>query len=184
VKNIKKTLFVFLLLIISFISFLFYNHQQPPNVNDVYKGTKKWSPSINEVYAIEKVDNRWLTFFGSKNALYIAKLEQNWIGNWQLIDDLGTRGVLATAHYSNSKGVVWGASGVDKKISYYFGMVSNPEVVKVMIFAQGKEHKVSSFIHSNGKRFFFFKTEGNVVPYTFKALSENGEIIASTPPKK
>jgi hypothetical protein len=111
-------------------------------------------------------------------------LKQNWLGNWQLNDDIGMRGVLATAHYSKSKSVVWGASGVDKKTSYYFGMVSNPEVVKVMVFAQGKEHKVSSFIHSNGKRFFFLRTEGNFVPYTFKALSENGEIIVSAASKK
>jgi hypothetical protein len=101
------------------------------------------------------------------------------------MDENRRRNVLGTTSYpQENDGIVWGASGVGKQIAYYFGMVSNYKVEKIIIEAQGKEYKDVPFLDSNGNRFFFIRVKGNVVPYSFKALSKNGEIIAPRPQKK
>ncbi|WLR51879.1 hypothetical protein LC040_02925 [Bacillus tianshenii] len=180
---IQKIVLSLVFLIICSLSFLFYNHHQPPNNNDVFRATKNFFPSTEEVYAVKKVNNEWLTFFRNKNTLFVGKLEQNWLGTWHLINDKGEQGILATAYYpQENEGVTWGASGVGERIAYYFGMVSNPNVEKIIVEAQGKEYQDLPFIGAGGERFFFLKTEGDVVPYSFKALSKDGEIIAPRPP--
>jgi hypothetical protein len=180
---IKKIAISFLFLIIFLVSLLFYYHQQPPGIDDVFTITKNWSPSTEEVYAVKKVNNEWLTFFRNKNTIFVGKMEQNWLGTWQLIDDTGEQGILAATYYpQESEGITWGASGVGERIAYYFGMVSNPNVNRIIVEAQGKEYQDIPFIEANGERFFFIRTEGNVAPYSFKALSGNGELIFPRPP--
>ncbi|WP_421377866.1 hypothetical protein ACOJQI_11540 [Bacillus salacetis] len=181
----KKIILGFVLLVFTISLFIYYRSQQPPTVDKVFKITDEWSPAIEEVYDVKKVGDDWLALFRNKHTVFAGRLKQNWLGSWRLIDDNGKEGVLATANYppgSENEGVTWGASGVNDEVAYYFGMISNPNVNKVIIETQGKEYTDIPFIESNERRFFLIKTEGSIVPYDFKALSGNGEIIA--PPFK
>ncbi|WP_113928903.1 hypothetical protein [Bacillus sp. P14.5] len=113
-------------------------------------------------------------------------MKQIWLGSWKLFDDNRKEGVLVTADYppeSENEGVSWGASGANGKVAYYFGMISNPNVEKIIIETPDKEYTKIPFIHLNERRFFLLKTEGSIFHYDFKALSENGEIIAPRTPK-
>ena len=185
---IKKLLMGILILIVLFSIFLYQNYQKSPTSKDVYKITEGWTPSIDEVLDLKKVDGEWLTFFINEHTLFVGKLEQNWMGSWILMDDEGEKGsVIATANYppeSDNEGVTWGATGINDKTSYYFGMISNPNVEEIVIVAQGNEYKDIPFIHSKGNRFFLLRTKGNIIPYSFTALSKDGEIIAPKPPQK
>jgi hypothetical protein len=167
-----------ILVIIGFLSCLFYNRSQSPNIDDVFNITDNWNPPTEEVYGVKKIDGKWLTFFRNEYALYVGELEQNWFGSWRLIDDTGQTGTLAVTHYpQNNKGITWAAQEVDKQRVYYFGMVSNPKVEKVIIEAQGEEYKNVPFIEVNEERFFFLRTKGDGKPHSFKALSKDGEIL-------
>ncbi|AWE07392.1 hypothetical protein DCE79_08410 [Lysinibacillus sp. 2017] len=65
--------------------FLIFNHKQLPTKDDVFKITNNWSPTTEEVYLVRKIDGEWLTIFRNTHSIMIARLEQNWLGYWEMI---------------------------------------------------------------------------------------------------
>ncbi|WP_164669758.1 hypothetical protein [Virgibacillus doumboii] len=130
--------------------------------------------------------DEWLTFFRNRHTVFAGRLEQNWLGSWKLVDNSDQPGVLANTYYPPAKeykGITWGTSGVSKPdgehITYYFGMITNPNVEKIHIETEKKNYNNISFIPINGNRFFLLKMKDGLGPYTFEAISKDGEKIVA-----
>lgn len=132
------------------------------------------------------MDGEWITFFRNSETMYVGFLQQNWLGQWTLVDSLGNEGAIGEVTFNPNPeerdGLVWGASGLSKGseqlFSYYYGVVSNSEIDKITLSIGKKEPENVSFIEGDGERFFFVKKESeSTVPFELKALSD-GEIIA------
>lgn len=83
--------------------FLINNHKQTPTKDDVFKITKNWSPATEEVYFVRKIDGEWLTIFRNTHSIMFARLEQNWLGYWEMKDDNGSKTTIAASEYPPSQ---------------------------------------------------------------------------------
>lgn len=180
----KRYIFGIFIVLITLASFVFYNHQQPPTIDDIDDITKNWSPPITEVYTIQKLNEEWITFFRSDQMLFVTNLKKNWLGQWDIYhkvtDDKMPLG-SAVLDLSRDKDVVLGVSGVSKENndmeSYYYGMIMNPKIQSILIEVDGETFDTVPLIKTKRERFFLYKKKGDLVPFTFKAFNENGEVI-------
>jgi|GEM_PF-6749520 len=177
-----------ILLLLSLSILVYYNNQQLPKPSDVLNSTKNLTSQPYSVLTIENINGEWVTFFENDKAMYVGFLQQNWLGNWGVVNGSGDYGVLGDVAYNptqeESNGLVWGASGLSKGneqlYSYYYGMVLNPEVDEILLSTGKGGSEAVPWIESDkeGKRFFFIKRKNaSIVPYEFKALSD-GKVIA------
>ncbi len=176
----KKLLYTPLVLIFVIAAFIYFNYQQMPSELDVIKSTKKWSPQITEIHTVEKINGKWLSFFSSQETLFVANLEQNIFGSWEVKEPLGS----AENNLYERKGVVWGVSSVSKPkedgTSLYFGRIIDPEIKKITLEVSDEFYEDDiPILHSNGKRFFFLTRKEDAVPFKLKALSEKNEVVES-----
>lgn len=175
----KKLLFSTLIVSIVILSFFFYqNHQQPPTLQSI--------PEL-DMLAIEKVDGNWIGFMRDEAGIAVGYLEQNWTGNWQVVNEIGDPSPIGYVEpYNNqgeNSGIIWGASGLSKGseqlYAYYFGMISNSQIDQVTLSVGSNAPVPVPLIESEGKTFFFVKRESEeLVPYTFRAYSD-GKLVAS-----
>lgn len=168
--------------------FLISNHNQLPTKDDVFKITKNWSPATEEVYLVRKIDGEWLTIFRNTHSIMIARLEQNWLGYWEMKDDTGSETTLAGTYYPpvQDEEFNWSA-GSRGNTSHYFGQIINPTIKKIEVEIQRNFFEDALIISSGKAHFFFAKVDGELVmPANIRGFSENGELIYSTikPTKK
>lgn len=164
-------------------AFLIHNHKQLPTKDDVFNITKKWSLSTEEVYFVREIDGEWLTIFRNNNSLTIARLEQNWLGYWEMKDDSGIEAALATTYYppSHDEEFSWSAGSRKGGISYYFGQIINPNIKKIEVETKKTFFEEALIISSGEASFFFARASGDVVlPVNIKGFSETGKLIYST----
>lgn len=185
--SIRKVGIGIVVISVFFISVLIYNHRQLPTIDDVFTTTKTWSPPIEEVKLLGKIDGKWITIFRNHQSMKVGELKQNWFGIWRLQDEMGREEELISTYYPPEKEdeITWSARGVgEKEIVYYFGQVINPEIQKITIETNGGFAEEAPIISSNGNRFFFKKVKAQkVLPANIKAFSKSGELIYSTLPK-
>ena len=127
-----RKIFIWIVILTVLITvFLIYNHKQLPTYKDVIKITENWSIPTEEVYLVRKIDGEWLTIFRNNQLVMIARLEQNWLGYWEMKDDLGNENTLVASNYPYLRDeFTWTAGSKGKNISYYFGQINNPSIKK------------------------------------------------------
>lgn len=164
--------------------FLINNHKQLPTKDDVFKITKNWSPVTEEVYFVRKIDGEWLTIFRNTHSIMIARLEQNWLGYWEMKDDNGSKNTIASSEYSPSKDdeFSWSA-GSKGKTSHYFGQIINPNIKKIEVETRKNFFEDALIISSGDARFFLTRSDGELeLPVNIRGFSETGKLIYSTTP--
>ncbi|WP_430787008.1 hypothetical protein VBD025_15325 [Virgibacillus flavescens] len=178
------------LVLVGTLSFLLYfTNQKLPEASDVRNSTKNLSNQPYHVLTIEKIDGEWITFLKNDNAMFVGFLQQNWLGNWKVVNGAGDFGFIGDVAFNQNReennGLIWGASGLSKGnkrlFSYYYGMILNPEVDEVLLSTGNGDAEEVSLIESkgDGKRFFFLKRKNEpLLPFELKALSD-GEVIAT-----
>ena len=178
-----KKSFIWIAIIATFLTgFLIYNHKQLPTKNDVFKITKNWSSATDEVYLVREIDGEWLTIFRSTHSIMIASLEQNWLGYWEMKDDLGNEKTLAAISYPHVQDDFnWSAGSRGINRSYYFGQINNPSIKRIEVETK-KDFLEDALIISSGEtRFFFAKSSGDLVmPINIRGFSHTGKLIYST----
>ena len=154
-KVMKKIIIGLAIITIFLTGFLIYNHKQLPTKDDVFKITKNWSPAVEEVYLVRKIDGEWLTIFRISHSILIARLQQNWFGYWKMKDDSGKETTLAASNYPplQNNEFEWSA-GSRGKTSYYFGQIINPNIKKIEVEIQKNFFEDAMIISSEKKSFF------------------------------
>ncbi|MGP4072960.1 hypothetical protein ACTWQB_10455 [Piscibacillus sp. B03] len=169
---------------IVFATYIIYNHQQLPNQNDVFDITKDWSPPTEDVLLVEKVNDEWLTIFRNQHSIMIAKLEQNWLGNWELRNDVGHDKTLASISYPNheEKDLAWSANESDQdEYSYYFGQILNPNLAAVEVEVQSNVYEDAKLFTTSENTFFYKKVNKPIhSPVNIKGITASGEVLYST----
>lgn len=162
--------------------FLIYNHRQEPTRNDVINMTKDWLLTIEEIYLVQKIDGEWLTIFRDAQTISVARLVQNWLGYWEMKDELGNTNTLATSDYPPLQDQFsYSASTKAGISSYYFGQIVNPTIKRIEVETQKGSFENAIIISYEEGRFFFAKSDGEIVmPLNIRGLSETGELIYST----
>ncbi|WP_409367701.1 hypothetical protein [Lysinibacillus sp. 38-6] len=157
-----------------------YKHLQQPTEKDVMNITKNWSDSAKEVYLIRETDEQWQTIFRNSQSVIIAKLKQNWLGTWKLSE----KGTLSSTYYPplEDDQITWSASGKSKEnVSYYFGVIIDPEIVKITVETQKGIFENAQIIKSDGLRFFLKKAHGPIyLPVNISCYSKSEELIYSS----
>lgn len=178
-----RKIFTGIVLITIFLTaFLFYNHKQLPDKEDVFKITKNWSQGTEEVYLVRKIGEEWLTIYRDNHSITVARLEQNWLGYWDIINEDGSKTTISTIdyHISQSDQLNWSA-GSRGEISHYFGQIINPDIKKIEVETQKTYFEDALIINSGKTHFFYNKTNGELVlPVNIRGLSESGKLIYST----
>lgn len=163
--------------------FLFYNHKQIPTEEDVFNMTAKWSPTTEEVNFVREIDGDWLTMFRNSHSIMVARLEQNWLGNWKVRDERGYESTLVSISYPprEEDEITWGASSKGKSRSYYFGQILNPMIDRIEVETKKNVFEDALIFSPQGLQFFFVKSEEDMfLPVNIRAFSETGELIYST----
>lgn len=168
-------------LIVIMLSVVVYNHLQQPNNKDVFNITKKWSPATEEVILIREIDGQWLTIFRNQHGVRIAELQQNWLGIWKFKNGR----TLASTYYPSSAEdkITWQASRPgEEKITYYFGMVMNPEIDRLEVERRDGLFEEIPFIENEENRFFFkgVEDESMVMPVNINGFSKSGKLMYSS----
>lgn len=115
--------------------------------------------------------------------LFVGSLEKNWLGQWKLSHSItGDETPLGSTNVNIDKnGVILGNSGVSqgsKDIqTYFFGLIKNPNVERIQIELEGKLYKDLRLINTGNERVFPFKKDGDMLPYTYKVLNNEGNVI-------
>ena len=165
--------------------FLIYNnHKQLPTEDDVFNITKNWSLPTEEVYFVRKIEGEWLTIFKSTRSNTIARLEQNWLGDWKMKDYSGYEGTVASVSLdylpSEAESFNWTA-GSSIKTSHYFGQIYNPDIKQIKAETEKNFFEDALIINSGENRFFLAISNGELVlPVNIKGYSNTGELIYST----
>ena len=154
-----------------FSVFLFFNHRQLPTQADVWKATKDWNPPTEEVLSLEMIEEDWLTIYRTNQQFMIGRLEQNWLGFWEVSS-------LASTYYPPSQDEPFTWSAKVSSPSYFFGQILNNDIKQIK--AETGKDSFENAMFLNEGRFFFLKSEGYVYPVNIQGLSESGEIIYST----
>lgn len=178
---LKKVVIGIVLLALTFLLIITYNHLQQPAKNNVFTITEKWSPSTEEVYLIREIDGKLLTIFSNVDSIFIAELKQNWLGTWTFRDN----DILASSYYSDDERdkIIWGAAEnrTDKIVNYYFGMVIDPEIDNIKIETRNDFFEDIKMIKTEGNRFYFKEVyEPVVMPVNITGFSKTGEMIYSS----
>ncbi len=178
---LKKIVIGIVLLALTFLLIITYNHLQQPTKNDVFTITEKWSPSTEEVYLIREIDGKLLTIFSNVDSIFIAELKQNWLGTWTFRDN----DILASSYSPDDERdkIIWGAAEnrTDKIVNYYFGMVIDPEIDNIKIETRDDFFEDIKMIKTEGNRFYFKEVyEPVVMPVNITGFSKTGEMIYSS----
>ncbi|MGN7478608.1 hypothetical protein ACTHOQ_12200 [Solibacillus silvestris] len=164
--------------------FLFYNHKQLPAEEDVFQNTENWSSVTEEVYFVKKIDGDWLTIFRNRDAIMMGRLEQNWLGYWELRGDEGYKSTLISTYYPPMEDdeFTWSASGSSGETSsYYFGQIINPMINRIEVETKKDFFEDALIISDGGAQFFFVESEDEMLmPVNIRAFTETGELIYST----
>lgn len=181
-----KKIFIWIAIITIFSTvFLLTNHQKLPTKDDVFNITKNQSPVIEEVYFVRKIEGEWLTIFGNNHSIMIARLEQNWLDNWEIKNDNGGKTSIAASEYPPSLNdeLSWSA-GSKGKTSHYFGQIINLNIKKVEVETQKNFFEDALIISSGEDRFFLTRTNRELqMPVNIRGYSETGKLIYSTSKK-
>ena len=186
--TIRKIIIGILVIPLLFNSVLIYNHKQQPTIDYAFEITKNWSPATEEVYLVRKIDGKWLTIFRNQHSVMVGELKQNWLGLWQIRDEIGVESSLTSTYYPPEKDdeITWSAARIEEKETvFYFGQVINPEIQKITIETNENPAEDVPLITSNGNRFFFKKVKGKLeLPTNIRGFSKSGELKYSTLPDK
>ncbi|MER2262669.1 MAG: hypothetical protein ABS934_11720 [Psychrobacillus sp.] len=179
-----KKLLIAVTLIALFIVYVIYNWSQDPTEEDVLRNTKNWSSSVEEVYGIIQQDGEWLAFYRIPHSItVVARLKQNWMGTWKMINYSGERGVIASVqeYLSETDATIpWQASGYENGYMLLMS-IENPDIDGLVITANGKTYENISFIELAGKRFVLLDVKGTWNSFSYQALSKDGEVIVAYP---
>ena len=179
----RKYLIGLIIVIILFTMYLIYNHNQNPTVEDVFKATENRSQPTKGVYMVSNIDGEWLTIFRNNQSILLARLEQNWLGVWEVKDDFGGITPLSSVSYPPEKNdpFTWSAGGPAGVRSYYFGQILNSDIKKIEVETKRGNFEKALIINAEVSRFFYIKSEEEVVlPVNIRGFSETGELIYST----
>ena len=178
----RKYLIGLIIVIILFTMYLIYNHNQNPTVEGVFKATENRSQPTKGVYVVSNIDGECLTIFRNNQSILLARLEQNWLGLWEVKDDFGGKTSLSSVFYPPERNnpFTWSAGGPVGR-SYYFGQIINSDIKKIEVETKRGNFEKALIINAEGSRFFYFKSEEQVVtPVNIRGFSEFGELIYST----
>lgn len=169
------------LIVIVFSIIIYNNHLQQPNNKDVFNITKTWSPPTEEVILIREIDGQWLTIFRNQHGVMIAELQQNWLGTWKFRTGI----TLNSSYYPPlpEDQITWQASGPrEEKITYYFGIVMDPEIDRLEVETRDGLFEEIPFIETEGNRFFFkgVEDESLLLPMNINGFSISGKLIYSS----
>lgn len=156
-----------------------YKHLQQPTEQEVLNMTKSRSEAAKEVYLIREIDEQWLTIYRNSQSITIAELKQNWLGTWKLSEE----GALSSTYYPplEDDQITWSASGKSENESYYFGIVIDPEIVKITVETQKGIFENAKMLKSDGQRFFLQKAQGPIyLPVNISCYSKSEELIYSS----
>jgi hypothetical protein len=158
-----------------FTFYIYNQNQQLPTKEDVFISTENWSPEITNVYVVKNINDEWISIFRSDRTLFLGRLEQNGFGTWEL-----EKGSLGDEPFypNENNGVIWSGSE-NSGNSFYFGMISNPEIQKVIMKVKNQVYSDIDIFETDGERFFYLKRKGEAVPYSFKALDKEGNVVIS-----
>ena len=178
----KKNIIWISIIVTCLTGFLIYNHKQPPTKDNVFKMTKNWSSATDEVYLVKEIDGEWLTIFRNTQSIMIARLEQNWLGYWEMKDGLRNENTLSAITYPSLQDEfnrTAGSRGINR--SYYFGQINNPSIKRIEVETK-KDFLEDALIISSGEtRFFFAKSnERLIMPVNIRGFSHTGKLIYST----
>ncbi|WP_188207252.1 hypothetical protein [Alkalibacillus aidingensis] len=178
----KKYILIITIILVGLSSYIIFQHQQKPTTKDIYSITEEWSPRIQEVYKIKNLNGDWIAFFRSEHALFVGRLEQNWLGQWKFSHFVtGDEQPLGSTVWEFKDGMVLGGSGVSEGEeaieSYFFGLIKNPNVKQIQIEVEGKTYKDIELIDTDNERVFLFRIEGDVDPHQITALDNQGKVI-------
>ena len=176
-----KKMGVGIALVVIMLLAVIYNHLQQPNNKDVFNITKTWSPATEEVIFIKEIDGQWLTIFRNQHGFMITELQQNWLGTWKFKN----KSTFASTHYppSTEDSITWGASRPDEeKITYYFGMVMDPEIDRLEVETRDGLFEEIPFIETEENRFFFKGVEGESIfmPVNINGFSKSRKLMYSS----
>ena len=176
----KKLLIGITMTVMIFCLFLIYNHKQLPTKKDVFNITGSWSPRIEEVYLVKKIEQDWLTIFRTHQSILVGRLEKNWLGFWRF---KGESSLTSTSYPPEQDvGFTWKAS--DKKEegkSYYFGQIINPKIQEIKVETEKDIYENASILDTNEDRFFFIESEKPMLlPINIRGRSKTGDVIYST----
>ena len=112
--TIRKIIIGILVIPLLFNSVLIYNHKQQPTIDYAFEITKNWSPATEEVYLVRKIDGKWLTIFRNQHSVMVGELKQNWLGLWQIRDEIGVESSLTSTYYPPEKDdeITWSAARI------------------------------------------------------------------------
>lgn len=180
-----RKIFIWIVILpLSITVFLIYNHKELPSEEHVFKITEEWSSATDEVYFVRKIDEHWLTIFRNKDSIMMARLEQNWLGYWELRNDQGYESTLISTYYPPMEDdeFTWSASGSNGGNSaYYFGQIINPMIKRIEVETKKGFFEDALIINNEGARFFFVKSDYEMLmPVNIQAFSDTGELIYST----
>lgn len=179
----KKILFGIATIALLFTVFILYNHKQLPTKDGVLKITEDYIPAIEEIYLVEKLDDEWITLYRNNQIIMVARLVQNWLGDWEIKDELGYENSLATSDYPPvpDAELIYSASSKANKTAYYFGQIINPNIEKIEVETQKNMFKDAHIISDGKTRLFYAKSEGEIfMPININGFSESGIMIYSS----
>ena len=177
-----KSLIGFIIVTLLFTMYVIYNHRHNPTKEDVLKITKNWSQTVKEVYLVSNIDGEWLTIFRTNQTILLARLEQNWLGLWEIKDDFEDSSSLSSVLYppKNDDAFTWSAGGPEQR-AYYFGQIINPEIKEIEVETKRDVFEKALLINAEGSRFFYIKSEEKVIlPVNIRGYAETGELIYTT----
>ncbi|MEK4425699.1 hypothetical protein [Solibacillus sp. FSL K6-1523] len=173
----KRSLIGIAIMALLFTVFVLNNHKQLPTKDDVLKITEGYIPAIEKVYLVEKLDDEWITLYRNNKTIMVARLVQNWLGYWEIKDELGNENSLATSDYLPVRDteLIYSASSKANTTAYYFGQIINPNIKKIEVETQKNVFKEAHIISDGKTQFFYAKAEGEIfMPVNIKGFSELG----------
>lgn len=93
-SEIRKMIAVVVVVLLAVFSYAFYSKNQQPGMADVRTSLEEWHHGPVDVLAVEKFDDQWVTFLRDQKNVYVGLLDQNIMGQWNVVDSIGNPGVI------------------------------------------------------------------------------------------
>ncbi|MET3507532.1 hypothetical protein [Halalkalibacter oceani] len=183
----RRKLIISSLIVCLFLFYVFL-HQRDPHEGDIYRITEPWTMQVTDVLAIEQIDDDWFVFFRTSDFLHLGRLEKNLFGTWDLVDFHQGEALLGSIpiEETDSNVVLGGAgysdAGSNENKSFFFGMIDNPAVNKVIVEQNENLYEITDFITGTHQtRLFLRMTDEELLSFSITAYDHDGTIVHSYP---